>query len=191
VGFLIFLIIMAVVGFSIFQAIRRASGAVRVTNSAAAGRTPSERNLQQLQKLEMLIESRGGESSPLADMVKAALEARQSGESATVQIGRTEPEPELAQSLRQALGIAAAAAAENRLDVAPNAKPKRAKKSKAAHDTPAADVAGLHHHHHARQPLDPLRALPPLGALHARAAILPMQPLSPQTALAVRSDSWR
>jgi len=191
VGFLIFLIIMAVIGFFVFNAIRRASGGVGVANSGPAGPTPSDRNLQQLQKLEAMIESRGSQNSQLADMVKAALEARQSGESATIQIGGRTAEPELAQSLRQALGIAAAAAAERQLDVAPNEKPKRAKKSKPAHETPVADVSGSHHHHHARPTLDPLRALPPLGSLHARAAILPMQPLSPQTALAVRSDSWR
>lgn len=175
-GGLVFLIVMAILAFVVINAIRRAAAGARaaVNSGSTVRRTPSEHNLQQLQKLEALVEARSGENPQLAELVREALEARG------------------ADPLREALGIAAAAAAMR--PSAPGDAPAdttRRKKQKHSHDATAPALAGLYGPQPTRSPLPALEALPPLGALHARAAIAPMQPLSPHAARAARSDQWR
>jgi hypothetical protein len=183
------LIVVFFVVLTIVRSVRRGAGA----KTTAAVR--SERNFEKFVKLEAMIEARG-ENTQVADILRAALEARSSGESVTVDLQRqaTPVRIPAGAGLREILAAATAAAAANADAVPfaaaakhkhkePHPESKQRPEPKNRLDFPVAPGT--------RPPLAALGARPPLAAARARKALEPLQPLQELAAPAARSNAWR
>jgi len=176
-GFIVLIVVFVVV-LTIVQNVRKAA---RVRTS-----TPSraERNREQFVKLEAMIEARG-ENTSIADILRAAQEARSSGQAVTVDLQSQTLAKKLPESLREVLAVAAAAAAANEAPAPPAKRKHKEKRPEPKHHQESPVAPGT------RPPLAALGARPPLAAARAWKALEPLQPLQPLAAHAARSNAWR